>query len=150
MCGCALNASLASLPARSTMHSEVNTKGDFGSCSRCNRRRARSSSPMMGWVLGVPCLTLRTRNVAVLKQVHQLRGPQAVPIRHQDHCGVPVPPTIALGGIHQPLDFRLGQIVGIALFALREQIFDGSLIIPRQTFGSTHFDLSAVATHEFA
>ena len=28
--------------------SEVNTKGDLGSCSRCSRRRARSSSPRIG------------------------------------------------------------------------------------------------------
>jgi hypothetical protein len=31
--------------------SEVNTKGEFGSCSRWSRRRARSSSPRIGCVL---------------------------------------------------------------------------------------------------
>lgn len=41
--------------------SEVNTKGDFGSCSRWSRRRARSSSPRIGSVLGA-CFTLRTCN----------------------------------------------------------------------------------------
>ena len=30
--------------------SEVEMKGDLGSCSRCSRRRARSSSPTIGWV----------------------------------------------------------------------------------------------------
>ena len=47
-------------PARSL----VKTNGDLGSCSRCNRRKALNSSPMIGWVLGVPCLTLRTCRVA--------------------------------------------------------------------------------------
>jgi hypothetical protein len=76
MCGCALNASLAAMPARSIMcanpavvngapRSDVKTKGDFGSYSRW----ARSSSPRIGWVLGVPCLTLRTCRVAV-REVH--------------------------------------------------------------------------------
>src|SRR3974390_504113 len=71
MCGCALKASFASTPARSIIlatpavlkgaaRSEVNTKGDFGSCSHCSRRSARNSSPRIGWLLGVPCLTLRT------------------------------------------------------------------------------------------
>jgi hypothetical protein len=65
MWGWALNPSFASTPVRSTMRakpagvkgdprSEVNTKGDFGSCSRCNLRRARISSPTTGWVAGVP------------------------------------------------------------------------------------------------
>jgi hypothetical protein len=43
--------------------SEVNTNGDTGSCSRWRRRRARSSSPRIGWVLGVPRFTLRTCSV---------------------------------------------------------------------------------------
>ena len=47
--------------------SEVNTKGDFGACSRWSRRSERNSSPMIGWVLGLPCLTLRTWMVAVPK-----------------------------------------------------------------------------------
>jgi hypothetical protein len=47
----------------------VNTKGNLGSCSRCNRRSRRSSSPRMGWVLGLPCLTLRTCSVAVAKSI---------------------------------------------------------------------------------
>src|SRR3974390_3198144 len=53
MCGCALKASFASTPARSIIlatpavlkgapRSEVNTKGDFGSCSHCSRRSART------------------------------------------------------------------------------------------------------------
>ena len=75
MWGCALKPSLASTPARSTMRanpavlkgaprSEVNTNADFGSCSRCSLRNARSSSPRIGCVLGEPLLTLRTARVA--------------------------------------------------------------------------------------
>lgn len=52
-----------------TSRSLVKTNGDLGSCSRCKRRKARSSSPMIGWVLGVPCLTLRTCRVAVAKSI---------------------------------------------------------------------------------
>ena len=39
--------------------SVVNTNGDLGSCSRCNLRRARISSPTTGWVAGVPFLAVR-------------------------------------------------------------------------------------------
>jgi hypothetical protein len=78
MWGCGLKVSLAALPARSTMRanpavvngaprSDVNTKGDLGSCSRWSSLRARNSSPRIGCVLGVPCLTLRTCRVAVVK-----------------------------------------------------------------------------------
>ena len=77
-----LNDNLATLPARSIIRanpavvngaprSEVNTKGDFGPCSRRSRRKARNSSPMIGCVLGVPCLTLRTRRVAVRNPAKQ-------------------------------------------------------------------------------
>jgi hypothetical protein len=52
-------------PARSTIlakpavvngapPSDVNTNGLLGFCSRCKRRKARISSPMMGCVAGVP------------------------------------------------------------------------------------------------
>jgi hypothetical protein len=47
--------------------SEVKTKGDLGSWSRCSRRSDRSSSPRIGWVLGVPFLTLGTCRAAELK-----------------------------------------------------------------------------------
>ncbi len=96
-----LNASLAALPPRSIIRanpagvngaprSEVNTNGDFGSCSRWSRRRDRNSSPRIGCVLGVPCLTLRTCMVAVRKssdpvKVNQFGRTQAMPEDHQDH-----------------------------------------------------------------
>jgi hypothetical protein len=47
--------------------SDVNTKGDLGSWSRCNLLSIRSSSPRIRWVLGLPCLTLQTCSVAVAK-----------------------------------------------------------------------------------
>ena len=37
---------------KGTPRSEVNTNADLGSCSRWSRRGARSSSPMIGCVLG--------------------------------------------------------------------------------------------------
>ena len=38
--------------------SDVNTNGDFDSCSRCSRRRARNSLLVSGWVAGLPFLSL--------------------------------------------------------------------------------------------
>jgi hypothetical protein len=49
--------------------SDVNTKGDLGSCPRWRRRKARSSSPRMGWVLGVPRFTLRTCSAAEVNSI---------------------------------------------------------------------------------
>jgi hypothetical protein len=69
----------------------VNTKADLSARSRCSRRRARSSSPRIGCVLGVPFLIRRTARVAALKialiptQVHQLTRPQTMPVADQDH-----------------------------------------------------------------
>ena len=44
-------------------------------------------------------------------QVHQFGRPQAVPIGHEHHRGVPVTPTVSRGGFHQPLDLGLGQVL---------------------------------------
>ena len=63
--GMSRKPSLASTPARSTMRAkpavekgdsspDVNTNCDFGSCSRCNLRRARIFIATTGWVAGVP------------------------------------------------------------------------------------------------
>ena len=51
-------------------------------------------------------------------QVHQLRGPQAVPVGHQRHRGVPVPPAVSPGGVHQPLDLGLRQVLAGAQLAV--------------------------------
>ena len=44
-------------------------------------------------------------------QVRQLGRPQAVPVGHQDHRGVPVAPAVSRGGLHQPLDLGLRQVL---------------------------------------
>ena len=44
-------------------------------------------------------------------QVHQFGGPQAVPVGHQDHRGVPVAPAVSRGGFHQPLDLGFRQVL---------------------------------------
>src|SRR6516164_8417689 len=96
MCGCGLKPNLATSPARSIMRakpavvngaprSEVNTKGDFGSWSRCSLRRARISSPRIGCVAGVPFLVLRTASVAVT-------------------------PAVGLGGLDELVHLGLGQV----------------------------------------
>jgi hypothetical protein len=51
---------------------------------------------MIGCVLGVPCLTLRTWSVAVLNSTWSHRRStssetQAVPVSHEDHRGIPWP-----------------------------------------------------------
>ena len=46
--------------------SETNTNGE-AAASRCSLRKARISSPVIGWVAGVPPLTLRTCRLAKLK-----------------------------------------------------------------------------------
>ena len=68
--------SLASPPARSTIRakpgrpkgaprSDVNTKGELRLLLALKPPpNARSSSPRIGWVLGVPCLSRRTSSVA--------------------------------------------------------------------------------------
>ena len=99
---CPLNHSCKSGRGERAPRSLVNTKGAFGSCSRCSRRSARSSSPRMGCVLGVPFLALRTARVAASKsiwsqaQVYQLACPQPVPVSHKDHGGIAVPQRLVL------------------------------------------------------
>ena len=34
-----------------------------------------------------------------------------MPVGHENHGGVPVAPTVSRCGFHQPLDFRLGQVL---------------------------------------
>jgi hypothetical protein len=87
MCGCALKVNLASLPARSTIRakpdvvngaprSDVNTKGDLGPV-RAAVAAGHAARPRQGWVLGVPCLTLRTCRVADLTPPVPNAGPPA-------------------------------------------------------------------------
>ena len=51
-------------------------------------------------------------------QVHQLGRPQAMPVGHKDHRGVPVAPAVSRGGFHQPLDLGLGQVLAGAQVAV--------------------------------
>ena len=44
-------------------------------------------------------------------QRHKLAGPQAMPVGNQDGGGVPMAPAVAPRGIHQLLDFPLGQVL---------------------------------------
>ena len=44
-------------------------------------------------------------------QVDQFGCPEAVAIGHQDHRGIPVAPSVALGGLEQPLDLGLRQVL---------------------------------------
>jgi hypothetical protein len=84
----------------------VNTKGDFGSGSRWSRGGARSSSPRIGCVLGVPCLARRACRVAVLKttspraKAHQFRR------RGARHLRPPVSPMVERAGLQAKLPFK--------------------------------------------
>jgi hypothetical protein len=61
---------------RSLTKTKTKTNGDV-SLSRCIRRKARSSSPRMGWVLGVPFLTRRTCSTAALNSTWSQRRSQS-------------------------------------------------------------------------
>ena len=41
-----------------------------------------------------------------------------MPVGHQDHRGVPVAPAVPPGGVHQPLDLGLGQVLAGAQLAV--------------------------------
>ena len=43
-------------------------------------------------------------------QVRQLACPQAMPVGHQDHRGVPVCPTVSLGRLEQPINLGLREV----------------------------------------
>ena len=68
---------------------------------------------MLGRALLDPADVQRSRPEVHLipPQVYKLRSPQAVPIGHEDHGSVPVPPAVLPGGAHQPLDLSLSQVL---------------------------------------
>jgi hypothetical protein len=43
-------------------------------------------------------------------QCYELGGSQTVAVGDQDGCGVPVPGSVLLGGLDEPLDLPFGQI----------------------------------------
>jgi hypothetical protein len=47
-------------------------------------------------------------------QCHHLRGSKAMAVGDQDGRGVPVPATVLLGGLDEPLDLSLGEIFAAA------------------------------------
>lgn len=51
-------------------------------------------------------------------EVDQLRGPEAVPVGHKNHRGVPVAPTVLPGSVHQPFDLGVGQILAAPQVAI--------------------------------
>ncbi len=44
-------------------------------------------------------------------QVRHLACPQAVPVGHQDHCGVTVGPAVCLGSFQQSLDLGFREVL---------------------------------------
>ena len=127
----------AAAPARSTSLakpdvengeplSEVNTKADFGSCSRCSRRKARISSPRIGCVAGVPFLGPANVQGGGLEvdlipaQIDKLTDPQAVAVGHEDHGRITVTPAVVSGGLDQLLDLGGGEMFTRAIRAIRE------------------------------
>src|SRR6516164_6886662 len=117
MCGWIFISKPAARAARSTMawkprfangvpRSLTNTNGDTDPCSRCSRRRARSSRPVRGCVAGVPCFDSTDVQDGVFQvhllpaKVHQLRGPQTVPEGQQHHGCVTMAPAVVLGGLN--------------------------------------------------
>jgi hypothetical protein len=51
-------------------------------------------------------------------EVHQLGYPEAVPVSHEDHSGVPVAPSVPLGRFHEPLDLGLGEVLPPSKFGM--------------------------------
>src|SRR4029453_17738783 len=97
-------------PSRSVMKT-----CEDGPCSRCRRRRARISSPCIGWTLGEPFLgptnVQAARGQLDLKpsEIAQLGGPEAMAVADQDHGGVPVAVAARTSGCgHQALDLPPG------------------------------------------
>ena len=44
-------------------------------------------------------------------KVHQFGRPQAVPVGHKDHRGIPVAIAVSLGDRHEPVDLGFGQVL---------------------------------------
>jgi hypothetical protein len=128
MCGCALKASLASIPARSIMRanpaglngaprSDVNTNADLDSCSRWEPPQGAqfvTKDRMGAWgALFDPADVQISRFELDLipAQVHEFGSTQAVAVSHEDHGGVSVAPPVSLARIHEPLDLSLGEVL---------------------------------------
>ena len=94
--------------------------GDFGSCSRWSRRRARNSSPGIGCVLGVArpqsqagheLTDLRWDQIDFRTATPEASRP--CPVGYQDHGRIPVAVAVLLVGFNQPFDLRLRQMLAV-------------------------------------
>ena len=104
--------------------SEVKTNGDRGSCSRCRRRSARSSSPTIRVRRRRPLLDAADVQgggceVDLLpSEIDQLAGPKAVAVGDKQHRGVAVAIAIALRGGEELVDLGLGEVLTRAQLAI--------------------------------
>ena len=93
------HASKAASRERRVPLGRVNTNGDFGSCSRCNLRRARISSPRMGWVarhafLGPTNVQDGMGEIHLIPvQVREFGRSETVAEGDKDHGGCPDDPS---------------------------------------------------------
>src|SRR5262249_4340733 len=98
----------------------------LGSCSRCRRRKARSSLPVSGWTEGMPLLSLETcrRGLGggdfLPPQGAQLGCPQAMPEGEQHHRRIAMPIPITTCRLHEPLDLFLGQVLPGSIMGIGE------------------------------
>ena len=53
-------------------------------------------------------------------KVNKLGRTKAMSVRHQDHRGVPMPPAVLLGGIHQTLNLSFSQVLPSAQVGIRK------------------------------
>ena len=96
----------------------TNTKSDLDRCSRCSRRRARSSRPVSGCVAGVPCSTLGT--AGPLKRIRlDTIGDQQVRPR-ESRVGTPAGSSWRVRG-HPANLSSLGELSG-AVVAVRRAV----------------------------
>ena len=80
-------------------------------------------------MLGVPRLTLRMCSAPeaeldlIPAEVNQLRHSQAVPVSHEDHGGIPVPPAVLPRCFLQAFDFRFCQVLAAPQLAVGEPLW---------------------------
>lgn len=54
----------------------------------------------------------RCRELALIPaQVDKLRRPEAMPVGHEDHGGIAMPPAVSPGGTHEAINLRLRQVL---------------------------------------
>jgi hypothetical protein len=53
----------------------------------------------------------RSKIDLIPSEVNKLRGAEAVTVGHEDHCRVPMPPTVLPSGVHEPFDLCFRQVL---------------------------------------